>query len=128
MRGKMDDRKTKEKMLSWFLNFVQTDLKALTEEERELVSVQLSLFYSRLVKEPREKLRIPKKDAVPVFSQGDLIYGGDRPNRIQSALKNLLDNLLKKGATSVDLPPVKKSVLVSDDGKYSVRYARYRDI
>ena len=123
----MDDQKAKERMLLWFLDFIQADLKSLTEEERHVINVQVSHLYSRLVREPRERLRLPQKVAIPVFSQGDLIYAGDHSQRIQTAVKDLLDDLLKKGVASVDLPPVKKIVVVSDEGKYSIRYTRYRD-
>lgn len=122
----MDDRKTREKMLSWFLDFIQADLKGLTEEEMDIVNVELSHFYSRLVKEPREKLHLPKKNEPIVFSSGDLIHGDAQ--EIQSTLKDFLEKLLKKGATSVDLPMVKKTAILSDHGRYSIRYTRNRDI
>ena len=69
----MDDQKAKEQMLSWFLNFMQTDLSSLTEEEMHVVNVRLSHFYSRLLKEPIGKLHLPKKNEPTVVSEEALI-------------------------------------------------------
>lgn len=132
----MNNQKTKEKMLSWFLDFIQTDLKALSKGDSNLIRYQLEDFYWSLVTEPVERLDVIKVGRLKDLAK-DLPIKVERsasadihvdPQEIQSALKDLLDKLLEEGTNSIDLPMVKKNAIVSNNGTFAIRYAAKRDI
>jgi len=132
----MDDRRRKEESLSWFLNFIQTDLNALRPAYKNLIDTELTELYWTLVPEEERSATIKavsvedvlKDDYEPKIKRSVLADIRVDAQEIQSALKHFFEKFLKGEATSVDLPMVKKTAVVNDDRTFAIQYEGKRAI